>query len=123
MTLSFNSTVPPKHLYKGEDFEHKYISGDISIYIKADTKNNIFRTRYLCPEWLTEYFEYLSVYIQDKNLDELIENLSQNVLETANNSSEKFNQFLLQLSILHFREALYTYRGDLRSIVHIDSEK
>lgn len=123
MTLNFNSAEAPKHLYSGGDFNHKYLSGEISIYLKADTQNNIFRTRYLCHESLIPYFETLARFIQDKNLDDLIQNLSVSTFESIEGDElNKINMFDLELSLLHFREALLVYRGDLRGVATLDSE-
>lgn len=123
MILNFKSPEDPKHIFIGGDFDHKYSSGQITIYLKADTKNNIFRTRYLCPENLIPYFESICRFIQDKNLDNLIESFAREFQAHVDFSNiSDLVAFEVELSILHFREALLVYRGDMRDIKIIDSE-
>lgn len=124
MILNFKSTEAPKHIYKSGEFDHRYSSGDITIYLKADTKNSIFKTRYICPDELTVFFENLAVFIQDKNLDALIQNLGSAFLEEVEQAGFRdLSLFDLEVSVLHFREALLVYRGDLREVTTLNSEE
>ncbi len=121
MTQLFNLDLELNHLYSGEDFSHHYKSGVFHLYIKADAKNNIFLTRYECPAAYAVYFEHLCDFIQDKHLDHLITHLSSDFLSSFDleSSTQKYE---LNLSLLHLKEALYLYRGDIREVSPIDSK-
>ena len=75
MIQNFNFDLASSHKYTGEESSHRYESGSFHIYIKADSKNNIFSTRYLCPKEFEIYFENISVFIQDKHLDDLLSSI------------------------------------------------
>ena len=118
MTQNSSDSQTLKHLYKGESFDHEYRSGDFRIFILGDAKNNIYRTRFECPGDFRGLFEEISNFIQDKNLDDLIENLARTFESNTNKNNLK-----LHVALLHFKEALYLYRGDLRTQSTLNSDE
>ena len=115
MTQNSNSSASAKHLYKGEDFDHSYKKGDFAIYLRCDAKNNVFKTRYECPTDFIESFESIAIYIQDKNLDDLVVGLASDFKSSPKTLTEI-------CALLHFRESFYSYRGDLRGASEVDSD-
>lgn len=122
MIQSFNSQIELAHKYSGETFSHHYQVSDFNIYLKADAKNNIFLTRYTCPDMFQAYFEHLANFIQDKHLDSLISNLSASIITNLNlEKSSEVENYYFNIALLHFKEALYLYRGDIRTVSSVDS--
>lgn len=124
MTQNFNLDLEPKHRSAEGNFSHNYTVGLFSIFLKADAKNNLFKIRYSCPSEFEIFFENISIFIQDKNLDHLLENLSFNFYSSHNCENLKERElFFLDVALLHMREALYLYRGDLRYLKVLDSDQ
>lgn len=123
MIQNFNPELELKHKYSKEEFSHHYTRGNFSIFLKADAKNNLFKIRYVSPNEFESYFENIASFIQDRNLDDLIRELGHLFYSSVNcKGLDETQLFRLDVALLHMKEALYLYRGDLRSITNIDSD-
>jgi hypothetical protein len=121
MTQNFNiEQISFSNMYKGADFAFSNTIGDTVIYLHADSNNNIYRAQYEASEAFKPYLELICAYTLDKNIDDLIRNLT-NEFSSEEMSSDK--QFLIQYSLLAVKESLLAYIGEGRSFSDIDANE
>lgn len=121
MTQNFNlENISFTNEYKGSEFEFSHVVGETTIYLHADSKNNIYRAQYKSQVAYRPFFELLCAFIKDKNIDDLISNLTESFSQEET-TSEK--QFSIQYSLLVLKESIMAYIGEGRSFSDIDENE
>jgi bacterioferritin-associated ferredoxin len=121
MTQNFNlENISYTNEHHGAEFEFSHVVGGTTIYLHADSNNNVYRVQYKTLAVYRPFFELLCTFIKDKNIDDLISNLTES-FSKEDTDSEK--QFSIQYSLLVLKESLMAYIGEGRSFSDINSNE
>lgn len=115
-----NST--PTHQYKNQEYSFLFELKEVKVYLTLDSNNRVYRVYYDVQNELVTTFESLSKFILDKNLDELLMDLSHQYVSEASNI-EASDNLKLHYSLLVLKQALKKYRGDIVGLSNLDANQ